>query len=133
MEPLRIYVDRAMPADAMDLLRAGTKGHELVFPAKPAASVLVQGERDPQFATVDIALGQPETAAIADAPPLPRVHVRPARIPRAATAQFRELTKGGPASASRGSREGRSGPSGRGAPSSEAAPHPRSRRDPPTA
>ena len=78
MEHLRIYVDRAMPADAMDLLRAGTFGHELVFPAKPAASVLAQGERDPQFATVDIAFGQPETAAIAEAPrAAPRAGARP--------------------------------------------------------
>ncbi len=94
MEPLRIYVDRAMPADAMDLLRAGTIGHELVFPAKPAASVLVQGERDPQFATVDIAFGQPETAAIADAPRLRWVHVSSAGITRYDTDAFRAHAEG---------------------------------------
>lgn len=94
MEPLRIYVDLTLPPDARDLLRAGTVGHELVFPAKPTTSVLSKGEPDPQFATVDVAFGQPDTTAIAAAPKLRWVHVSSAGITRYDTPEFRAHATG---------------------------------------
>ncbi len=94
MEPLRIYVDLALPPDARELLRAGTAGHELVFPAKPVTSVLSQGEPDPQFATVDVAFGQPDITAIAAAPTLRWVHVSSAGITRYDTPEFRAHATG---------------------------------------
>jgi phosphoglycerate dehydrogenase-like enzyme len=93
MESLRIYADLALPPDALELLRAGTAGHTLVFPAKPIASVLAKGEPDPQFATIDVAFGQPDTAAIADAPKLRWVHVSSAGITRYDTPEFRALAE----------------------------------------
>ena len=88
---LRIFVDLVAPPDALQLLREGTVGHELVFPLKPAASVLAKGDVDPQFATVDVAFGQPDTQAIAEAKRLKWVHISSAGITRYDNPQFRAL------------------------------------------
>lgn len=89
MKALRIYVDVAMPPDALELLRSGTVGHELVFPAKPAASVLVQAERDPQLASVDVAFGQPDPQALMESTRLQWAHISSSGITRYDTAPFR--------------------------------------------
>jgi phosphoglycerate dehydrogenase-like enzyme len=94
MESLRVYADLALPPDALELLRSGTAGHTLVFPAKPIASVLAKAEPDPQFATVDVAFGQPDTAAIAEAAQLRWIHVSSAGITRYDTPEFRRLAAG---------------------------------------
>lgn len=94
MEPLRIYVDPALPPEARALLDAGTVGHELVFPARPVVSVLSKGEPDPQFSTVDVAFGQPDTTAIAVAPKLRWVHISSAGITRYDTPEFRAHATG---------------------------------------
>ena len=93
MDSLRIYVDLAMPPDALDLLRAGTSRHTLVFPAKPVTSVLSKGEPDPQFATVDVAFGQPDLESIRGAQRLLWVQVSSAGITRYDSTEFRELTR----------------------------------------
>ena len=94
MESLRIYADLALPPDALELLRAGTAGHTLVFPAKPITSVLAKGEPDPQFATVDVAFGQPDVQSVAEAARLRWIHVSSAGITRYDTAEFRALVAG---------------------------------------
>lgn len=94
MEPLRIYVDLAMPAETLGLLRRGTAGHELVLPARPVSSVLAKAERDPLFATVDVAFGQPDVQSITEAPRLRWVHVSSAGITRYDTPEFRALATG---------------------------------------
>jgi phosphoglycerate dehydrogenase-like enzyme len=93
VERLRIYVDLAMPPDALELLRAGTGGHELIFPAKPIG-VLGKAERDPRFATVEVAFGQPDTEAVAEAARLRWIHVSSAGITRYDTPEFRALATG---------------------------------------
>ncbi len=55
------------------------------------ASVLAKAERDPQFATVDIAFGQPEPEAIAKAGLLKWIHVSTSGITRYDNPQFRAL------------------------------------------
>jgi phosphoglycerate dehydrogenase-like enzyme len=87
----RIFVDYAIPPDALELLQAGTKGHQLVFPKKPIASVLAKPERDPQFATADIAFGQPDPQAVAESVKLKWIHVSSAGITRYDTPKFRAL------------------------------------------
>jgi len=74
--PFKIFVDLATPSNALEVLQAGTQGHQLVFPQKPISSVLASPEPDPQFATVDIAFGQPDPRAIAGAPHLKWVQFR---------------------------------------------------------
>ena len=91
MDALRIYVDLAMPPEALDLLRAGTIRHELVFPANPISSVLAKGEPDPQFGTVEVAFGQPDLEAIRESQRLRWVHISSAGITRYDTPEFREL------------------------------------------
>ena len=89
MEKLRIFVDFAASPDVLAVLQEGTKGHQLVFPAKPASSVLAKAERDPQFATVNVAFGQPDLAALAEASQLKWIHVSSSGITRYDTPEFR--------------------------------------------
>jgi len=91
MDRLRIFVDFAVSPEVLELLQAGTKGHQLVFPKTPVASVLAKAERDPQFATVDIAFGQPEPEAIAEAGQLKWIHISTSSITRYDNPQFRAL------------------------------------------
>jgi phosphoglycerate dehydrogenase-like enzyme len=91
MNKLRIFVDFAVTPEVLELLQAGTQGHELVFPKTPVTSVLARAERDPQFATVDIAFGQPEPAAIAEAGRLQWIHISTSGITRYDNPQFRAL------------------------------------------
>ena len=91
MNKLRIFVDLAVAPDVLELLQAGTKGHQLVFPRTPVSSVLAKAERDPQFAMVDVAFGQPEPEAIAEANRLKWIHVSSSGITRYDNPQFRAL------------------------------------------
>ena len=91
MEKLRIFADFAMSPDVLKMLRNGTRGHQLVLPEKPAASVLTKSERDPQFSTADVAFGQPDTQAIAEAQRLKWIHVSSSGITRYDTSEFRAL------------------------------------------
>ena len=91
MDKLRISVDLALPPDVLELLQNGTRGHQLVFPGTPVSSVLAKAETDPQFATVDIAFGQPEPRATAQAGRLKWIHVSSSGITRYDNAPFRAL------------------------------------------
>lgn len=89
MNKLRIYVNFAAPPDALEMLVAGTAGHQLIFPQKPANSILATAEPDPQFATADVAFGQPDLRSIAEAAQLKWIHVSSSGITRYDNPQFR--------------------------------------------
>lgn len=89
--PLRIFVDFATTPEILELLQKGTSGHQLVFPQKPVSSVLAKAERDPQFAMVDVAFGQPDTGAIAEAARLKWIQVSSSGITRYDNPAFRAL------------------------------------------
>src|SRR5208282_3890380 len=91
MNKLRVSVDLAVAPDVLKLLQTGTRGHQLVFPKTPASSVLAEAERDPQFATVDVAFGQPEPQVIAEANRLNWIHVSSSGITRYDNPRFRAL------------------------------------------
>ena len=55
MNGLRIFSDTAFAERAMDLLRDGVAEHELVFPLKPAVSVLAKSKAGPEIETVEVA------------------------------------------------------------------------------
>jgi phosphoglycerate dehydrogenase-like enzyme len=78
----------------MPVLLAGTEGHELIFPPAAAPSVLAGGAPAPQLSGVDIAFGQPQVEAIAQAPALKWIHVSSAGITRYDTPAFRALAQG---------------------------------------
>lgn len=80
-----------MSPEDREVLLEGTKGHELVFPQVPVSSVLAKAERDPQFASVDVAFGQPDTQAIAEASQLKWIHVSSSGITRYDNPEFRAL------------------------------------------
>jgi phosphoglycerate dehydrogenase-like enzyme len=92
MNELRIFVDFAAPSDAMELLRVGTAGHQLVFPSTPLASVLASpGASDPLFATANVAFGQPDPRAIEQARQLRWIHISSSGITRYDNPGFRAL------------------------------------------
>ena len=91
MTRFRIFTDFAATPEALELLQAGTKEHELIFPKTPVSSVLDKADRDPQFATADIAFGQPDPEAIAGAKRLRWVHISSSGITRYDNLQFRAL------------------------------------------
>jgi phosphoglycerate dehydrogenase-like enzyme len=91
MNKLRIFVDFAAPPDVLEMLQDGTREHQLVFPKTAASSVLARAERDPQFATVEVAFGQPDLQAIAGAGRLKWIHVSSSGFTRYDTPEFRSL------------------------------------------
>jgi phosphoglycerate dehydrogenase-like enzyme len=90
---VKIFVDLALPPGALDLLRAGTSGHHLLFPLAPASSVLAKPELDPQLASAEIAFGQPHPDAIAAAKQLKWIQVSSSGITRYDNPQFRAFVK----------------------------------------
>lgn len=94
MNKLRIYVDFATPPEILEMLRAGTRGHDLILPQTPVTSVLAKAEWDPQFSTAEVAFGQPDTEAIVRAPGLRWVHVSSSGITRYDQPDFRALAAG---------------------------------------
>jgi phosphoglycerate dehydrogenase-like enzyme len=88
---LRIFVDLALSPEALTLLRDGAAGHELLFPQKPASSVLDKPETDPQLFTADVAFGQPDPKAIAQTTRLKWIHISTSGITRYDNAEFRSL------------------------------------------
>jgi len=91
MKKLRIFVDFVLPPDVLEILRQGTQDHQLVFPRTPASSVLAKPERDPQFATAEVAFGQPDPDAVAEAEQLHWIHVSSSGITRYDNPAFRAL------------------------------------------
>jgi phosphoglycerate dehydrogenase-like enzyme len=89
MNRFRIYVDLPMPVDVQHEIESGTAGHELVFPTTSAPPATDTGSIDPQFARVDIAFGQPDTRAIAEAGQLKWIHVSSSGITRYDNPEFR--------------------------------------------
>lgn len=88
---MKIFVDLALSSDALNLLGAETAGHQLLFPQAPATSVLAHPTPDPQFATADIAFGQPDPAAIAESKQLKWIQVSSSGITRYDNPRFRGL------------------------------------------
>ena len=87
----RIFADLAASDSALQLLRAGTQHHQLLFPSNPAASCLHQADTDPLMATADIIVGQPNPATIADVPHLKWIQISTSSITRYDTTEFRAL------------------------------------------
>lgn len=89
--PLRIFVDIAAPEDTFEMLRDGTRAHDLIFPSKPAVSVLAQAEPDPQLFSAQVAFGQPDPAAVAEAHHLKWIQISSSSITRYDNPGFRQL------------------------------------------
>ena len=57
---MKIFSDLTASDETLTLLKRGVAPHQIVSPAKPAASVLSKSEPDPALADADIAFGQPD-------------------------------------------------------------------------
>lgn len=80
-----------MTPAASAVLQQETAGHELIFPAKPTASVLAKAEVDAAFGQAEIAFGQPDPSAIATAPQLKWIHISSSGFTRYDNPNFRSL------------------------------------------
>ena len=87
---LKIFCDAKLGEAELKLLTDGVAPHTLIFPEKPAASVLAKSERDPAFAEADIALGQPGVSSVLGSEKLRWVHLTSAGYTRYDTPEFRE-------------------------------------------
>ena len=64
MNSLTIYSDPPFGPAAMELLKTGVGPHKLVFPEQMADSVLGRSVEGPEFATAEVALGQPDVDCV---------------------------------------------------------------------
>ncbi len=87
----RIYADLASPDAVLQLLKDGTRNHELLLPTRPAVSCLHQADPDPLMARADILVGQPDPAMIPDCPNLKWVQISSSSITRYDYPAFRAL------------------------------------------
>lgn len=88
MSKLRIYVDFAMPPEARELLQKEAQPHELAF-SRPSG-----GEgADPGLQEADVAFGQPDPQALAEAPSLKWVQISSSGITRYDNEAFRSAMK----------------------------------------
>ncbi len=90
---MKIYLDFWLPKEALAFLRAGLRGHELLFSGKPSGTVLGSGTLDAGFAEADIALGQPDPQGVALSERLRWIHVSSSGITRYDTPAFRALVQ----------------------------------------
>lgn len=91
MNRFRIFSDFVGTPEASELLRAGTVEQELVFAKTPVSSVLATAGREPAFTTADIAFGQPDPEAIAEAKQLKWIQISTSSIARYDNPQFRAM------------------------------------------
>jgi phosphoglycerate dehydrogenase-like enzyme len=90
MNSLTVFADPLLGENAAAILREGTAGHTLLFPAKPASSVLGQAEPDPAFARAEVAFGQPHLECIRSAENLKWLQISSAGFTRYDTPEFRQ-------------------------------------------
>ena len=91
MHNLKIFVDLASAPEVLDMLRQGTAGHELIFPQTQGTSVLGQAGREARFVEADVAFGQPDPAAVTEAPNLKLIQISSSGITRYDNPSFRAL------------------------------------------
>ena len=87
---MKIFSDLNANDETLMLLRRGVAPHELISPAKPAASVLSKSDPDPALADADIAFGQPDAASVLEAKRLRWLHISSAGYTRYDTDDFRQ-------------------------------------------
>jgi phosphoglycerate dehydrogenase-like enzyme len=85
---VKIFSDLTASDETLMLLKRGVAPHQIVSPAKPAASVLSKSEPDPALADADIAFGQPDAAGVLQAKRLRWLQISSAGYTRYDTDDF---------------------------------------------
>lgn len=80
-----------MPPDALEMLRAETRGHQLLLPPTAGGAAGAPAGIAPQFDLADVAFGQPAPSAIGRAEHLKWIHISSAGITRYDNPEFRAL------------------------------------------
>lgn len=91
--PMKIFADPKLEPAELEELRAGVAPHELLFPARPAGSVLEKAGRDPRFGEAEIAFGQPDPEDIRASENLRWIHTSTAGFTRYDTEEFRNFAR----------------------------------------
>ena len=86
-----IFSDIAAPVATLKLLREGTSGHQLLLSNAPSTSVLQKAPPDPQLVLADIAFGQPDPEAVAQASRLKWIQISSSSITRYDYPGFRTM------------------------------------------
>ena len=89
MNTLKIFSDLPWGGSARAMLADGVAPHELLWPARPAVSVLAASGPDPAFAGADIAFGQPGADVVLQSRRLRWLHLASAGFTRFDTPEFR--------------------------------------------
>lgn len=87
---MKIFCDLTAEDATLALLKQGVAPHEIVLPAKTAATVLSKSEPDPSIFDAEIAFGQPDVEGILQARKLRWLHISSAGYTRYDTAEFRK-------------------------------------------
>jgi phosphoglycerate dehydrogenase-like enzyme len=93
MPNLQVFCDAHLPEPVLQLLRDGIAPHQLVLPHGKGGSVLGVAPTDSALFEADIALGQPDAAAVLKAEKLRWLQVTSAGFTRYDTAEFRAAAK----------------------------------------
>jgi phosphoglycerate dehydrogenase-like enzyme len=93
MPDLTVFCDAHFSDDLLQLLRDGIAPHRLLLPASKGGHVLSVGPTDSGLFEADIALGQPDAAAVLRAEKLRWVQVTSAGFTRYDTSEFRAAAK----------------------------------------
>lgn len=88
---MKIFVDLGLSATALEVLRQGTSGHELLLAKTPTTSVLANAGPDFKLCEADIAFGQPATEVVEAASRLKWIHISTSGITRYDTPAFRKM------------------------------------------
>lgn len=86
---MKVFSDATVNDTALEQLRQGVAPHDLVRPQKLAASVLAKSEADPALCEAQVAFGQPDVEALAEAHHLRWLHLSSAGFTRYDTPEFR--------------------------------------------
>ncbi|HZZ18766.1 MAG TPA: D-2-hydroxyacid dehydrogenase [Opitutaceae bacterium] len=90
---MKIWCNGDFGEEGMALLREGTKAHTLVLSGNLNSSVLAVGGRDPAFAGVDIAFGQPDPEDCMANPGMKWIEVSSAGFTRYDTLAFKDAIR----------------------------------------
>src|SRR5947209_3842381 len=92
-QPLTIWSNYVFPSPADEILKSGLGPHRLILSSQMQTSNLTGGGFDPTMREADIALGQPDVAALLDAPKIKWIHLTSAGYDRYDRADLREAFK----------------------------------------
>lgn len=91
---MKVFSDAGFAGSALELLRQGIGGHELIFPKVGTASVLEQAAADPALLDADVIVGQPSPESVLASEKLRWLQITTAGYTRYDTPEFWDAARG---------------------------------------